>query len=184
MLIPQAIVEEGASSALTVVTSLPVSPSDGNEVLLKVGSGDTAVLWHMKYDASVSDAYKWRFLGGVPLAARVNTGEATSSGTYTDLATVGPLVTIPYTGVYDVRHGCFSVGNVPIQGVQSNGSGPADDDEACISGSGAAAANTATEFRRTIASIGSSADVKCLYRVGAASTFYRRWLVVTAVRIG
>ena len=68
-----------------------------------------------------------------------------------------------------------------IMGVRSNGSGPADDDEAAgFFGTG----NVFVEFQRTIADISTSALLKCVYRTSSGSiTFYRRYIHVLPVRL-
>jgi hypothetical protein len=51
----------------------------------------------LKYKSSIS---KWVKIGGPPLLATVATAETTASTSYTDLATVGPSITVPLSGDY------------------------------------------------------------------------------------
>lgn len=82
-----------------IVTSLPTLPEHGQEVYYKV---DDDTIWHLKYDSTISDAYKWRVVGGSPpmRAFTAGTGESTGSGTYTTLASATSL-TLPLKGIYD-----------------------------------------------------------------------------------
>ena len=104
----------GGGGAVEIVTALPSSPADGDEVLYKVerdGEGtltDNALLIHLRYDSSVTDDYKWRALARTALRGYVETWETTTSTTFADLATVGPTVTAPLAGVYEVRCGAHA----------------------------------------------------------------------------
>lgn len=93
-----------------LVTALPSSPVDGQEIYLQTAAMATAgVIWHLRYNASSSSPYKWECVGGPPLTTEVEiggTGGSTSSGTYGNLTggtTTGPDVVVPCAGVYDVQ---------------------------------------------------------------------------------
>jgi hypothetical protein len=49
-----------------IATSLPASPADGQEVYY-LADATNGVIWHLRYRAGSSSAYKWEFLGGSPL---------------------------------------------------------------------------------------------------------------------
>jgi hypothetical protein len=87
-----------------VVSALPGSPVDGQEVYFNADAAN-GVKWHLRYNAGSASAYKWEFIGGSALHAAVDAGEGTTSATYTDLATVGPSITLPLAGDYDVEAG-------------------------------------------------------------------------------
>jgi len=178
-----------AVSGAPIVTSLPGSPTDLDEVYLKVGSGDTAVLWHMKYDSSITDSYKWRYLGGSPLFSRRDTTENRNSATYAALSSL-PSVTLPGIGVYEFSHGFDSTkagaASWGIQNVMTNGSAPGDDLDAATS---KPVGNDSSEtvyftFTRTVSSISTSAAATCVYRTGFSTDFLKRWLSVRPVRLG
>jgi microcystin-dependent protein len=63
-----------------VVSSLPGSPADGQEVyLLYNGNGiptPQPVLWHLRYRAALSGTAKWEFLSGPPLVMKQDGSEA------------------------------------------------------------------------------------------------------------
>lgn len=89
------------------VTSLPGSPSDGQEVVYEADVANR-VYWHLKYKSSSG---KWMKIGGPPLRAETGWGgnEQTTSAPWTDLPTVGPQITAPLGGTYHVRYGLLNL---------------------------------------------------------------------------
>ncbi len=173
----------------SIVTSLPGSPVDTDEIYLKLGSGDTAILWHLKYDSSITDSYKWRFVGGSPLHSTRLTSENRNSGTYATISSL-PAVTLPGIGIYEFSHGFDSTASGAaswgIQNVQTNGSAPGDDNECCQSkpvGNDSVVTVMRT-FQRTVASVSTSAVAVCVYRTGFSTNFFNRWLSALPVRLG
>jgi hypothetical protein len=75
----------------------PASPIDGQQWAMPLSTGGVAVF---RYNVGSASPYRWEFVGGPPLVAKVNTGESTISDIYTDLATVGPQITVPRAGDY------------------------------------------------------------------------------------
>ena len=76
---------------------------------------DVGAVWHLRYRAAASGSYKWESVGGPRLNHSVKDGtisdaEATSSATYTVLATAGPLITLPLAGDYEITIGCTVYG--------------------------------------------------------------------------
>jgi hypothetical protein len=51
--------------AWPVLTALPVSPVDGQEIYFQADAGPPAVVWHLRRRAS-----KWEFVGGPPITYR------------------------------------------------------------------------------------------------------------------
>jgi hypothetical protein len=90
------------------VTTLPGSPTDGQEIYYGA-SPTNGVIWHLRYRSGATGSFKWEFIGGPSLASDLGypaTGEQyTSSGTPGDLSTVGPSLTVPLAGQYDIRWG-------------------------------------------------------------------------------
>lgn len=80
----------GYPPTIPVASFPPASPVDGQECYLKLADG---TLWHLKYDTSVGDAYKWRFVGGPGLAAFDDASVAVGTG---------PSVAAPRAGLYEV----------------------------------------------------------------------------------
>jgi hypothetical protein len=48
------------------VTSLPASPSDGQEVFYAADATNN-VIWNLRYRSGSASTYKWEFVGGDPL---------------------------------------------------------------------------------------------------------------------
>ena len=83
-----------------LVTALPSSPYDGQEILFQ--TAQSGVLWGFRYNAASSSPYKWEFTGGAPLYSRSDsTLRSTTSETYVALAGA-PTLTFPLNGDYDV----------------------------------------------------------------------------------
>jgi hypothetical protein len=80
-------------------TTLPANPADGQQAVLVDSTSSPTYGWLLQYSAT---AAKWIFLGGSPLYAEVLTSQNTASTSYTDLTTVGPSVTIPRAGTYEI----------------------------------------------------------------------------------
>ena len=97
------------------VTTLPAG-YDGQEVFYQSttagtggGSTDTmatvGAVWHLRYRAA-GGTYKWEFVGGSASGQDISTAQTKAvAGAFTDLATVGPLITVPLAGDYDVTYG-------------------------------------------------------------------------------
>lgn len=93
------------ASIPTKVTSLPVTPYDGQEVYFEA-SETAGVYWHLRFRSASASDFKWEFLGGPPLHVEILTAETTTNVAYVDLATAGPSVTVPLEGDYEIVFGC------------------------------------------------------------------------------
>jgi hypothetical protein len=89
----------GVIGSSGIGTSLPASPTDGQEHILVDSLTAPTYAWHFRYVAGITDAYKWVFVGGAPLVSEIAVNE-TMTGAYGNLATVGPTVTLPRAGNY------------------------------------------------------------------------------------
>lgn len=87
-----------------VVTTLPTSPRDGQEVYY-VADAVNGVVWHLRYRVSSSSTYKWEFVGGSSLTVFAVSQQAqTNQITYTALPTDPLSLTLPALGGdYDIR---------------------------------------------------------------------------------
>ena len=89
--------------AVALVTTPPASPVDGQETILVDNPANPAYLWRLRWNQA---AARWEFLGGTNLRGTVATSETTTTiGSYVNLTTVGPTVTVPRAGDYAVRFG-------------------------------------------------------------------------------
>jgi hypothetical protein len=92
-----------------LVTSLPVSPYDGQEVLYQANVGN-GIVWHFRYNAGSASAYKWEFLGGGPLLSYIDGSTGSFTGTAIDKG--GPNITLPFDGDYEVELGAYHNGGM------------------------------------------------------------------------
>lgn len=90
----------------------PGSPSTGDLWEFPVDAA-TGVNWMFVYNAGSASAFKWEYVGGANLEARVDTSEGTNSATYVDLATNGPQITISRAGDYFFHYG-FQATNTAV----------------------------------------------------------------------
>lgn len=102
-----------------VVTALPVSPQDGDEVIFQNTSmANNGVGWRLRYNAFSPNTHKWECIGGSVFYARdpavVNTANVGS------VNYAGPQHTVPLAGFYEVTQSLNAFPN-PSQGlVQSD----------------------------------------------------------------
>lgn len=82
----------------------PGSPVDGSLWYFPADAAN-GIVWMFRYNASSVSAYKWEFVGGAPLRAVVVTQESTTNPGATTLATLGPSLTVPRSGDYNVEMG-------------------------------------------------------------------------------
>jgi hypothetical protein len=103
-------VRDQLNSLVEAGTALPSSPVDGQSFYYVANATD-GVVWHLRYRAASSSAYKWEFVGGQALTSQVLTTQSLGAtvGSYIDVATVGPSVTNPLAGDYLVEWGIRGV---------------------------------------------------------------------------
>lgn len=110
------------------------------------------------------------------------TGEATASGTYTDLATVGPTISGLVDGDYLIAFGAWMSGQGAWVSRSINGAAASDDFGINESDSVLAAA------RADIVNLKNNNvnEIKLKYRRdgGASPTFARRWIVAVRISTG
>lgn len=193
-----------AASGATNLVPLPLasfppsSPSDGDLVVIELPStydpvGGKKLRWLVQYNAS--DAV-WDFLGGPPLYAEVLTAEGISlSGGYSDLATVGPSITIPRSGDYIIGvNAPMSGDSGPNSGAMSyqiGGTAASDNDSAeGVTAGGATGAIPfigagSTRFREKTGLAATNIVTAKYKNNGSSHTcfFGLRWLLISPVRI-
>lgn len=83
--------------------ALPVPTVDGFTISLYPNKTTfPGVIWSFRYNLA---AAQWQWMGGYPYFINIQTSEATASGAFVNLATVGPQITIPRNGTYLVEWG-------------------------------------------------------------------------------
>lgn len=165
----------------------PASPVDG--MLWRYPADASAgVYWWFQYLASATD---WLFAGGPALFAEVVTSQTTASASYTDLATVGPAIAIPFAGDYDVEIGArMSNANDTAGTFMSyaiGGTGAVDAD-AIVNYSGASVSSGVTvrvnEARLRRKTGLTAVTLTAKYKADAGTGhFLDRWMKVTPVRL-
>jgi hypothetical protein len=184
-----------SAAGASLVTSLPGSPTDGQEVILVDSLSNPTYSWHLCYIAA-KPSNKWVFIGGSTLYAEVTTSQSTSSTSYTDLATAGPSITLPYAGIYIVSNGFYGAPRENDNNVEqfmsyAIGASAAVDADACQMGTPSQTGgpyghnnNTSRTRQKTISS--DSTTLTSKYRVSGTATlsFSNRWLSAIPVAIG
>lgn len=87
----------------TLVSSLPVSPVDGQEIYFQA-DGTNGIIWHLRYRAASASAYKWEFVGGADLATPVLGAIVVGTST---VALSGQTITAPLAGEYRLEFGAM-----------------------------------------------------------------------------
>lgn len=166
-------------------TALPGSPGDGDIFVLTDSITAPTYQWMLRYVAAKS-SNKWIFIGGAWRAVTVDAAETTTSTTLVNLATDGPSMTWPVSGVYDTVHGGISFVNTGFNGnrfhLEVNGvdvAAPRMFVGGAIDGSG----TMNFPWRHTSAVAGQTVKVK--YSVDSdTGTFQNRFLRMIPVAIG
>jgi hypothetical protein len=140
-----------------LVTALPASPIDGQEIYF-VANAATGVVWHLRYRAASASAYKWEYVGGESLLSEIVTQEGLGvSAAYGNFPTIGPQVPIPLSGDYRLHYAAYMT-----TGITTNakvfvsihlGVGVASDDDALViitPANGGLGASCAREARKTL----------------------------------
>lgn len=178
-------------------TSFPGSPSDG-DIHYYPADASAGIVWAFRYESSSGSSYKWEFIGGPPLRNEPviggSTYESTTSTSYTDLATVGPSLTIPLAGDWDVRGGAeigWSTGETYGWVALKIGAAATSDADVVSKGAGTISGTVghiSGPSERLIRLTGQAAStaLKLQYRrnasIGTSVSFARRRLELTPVR--
>jgi hypothetical protein len=99
-----------AQGSITTTSPLsggpPTSPNDGDIwIATDVNANGDGSRWQFQFNATSASSYKWEFIGGSPLRSEITTSQgANFSGSWGDLGTVGPTVTLPRNGDYRLRY--------------------------------------------------------------------------------
>ena len=181
------------ASGIPLVTSLPTSPIDGQEIYY-LADATNGVIWHLRYRATSSSAYKWEFIGGPPMHTSVAAGAGVASGTYADVGGGVPALTLPaLAGDYVVRFGMLMASATATTfdfkaAVKFGAAIAVDADSVSWSSPVASAVLEAANIMREFVKTGLAASIvlKHQYKdtsVGQA-VFYDRFISVLPVRVG
>ena len=172
-----------ASWTPPIVTTLPVSPSFGDQVTY-AADATNGVYWLLQYDAS--GTYPWKFVGGAQLqgdlaASTTAAGGAAASGG-------SPSVAIALPGNYVTRYGCLGSPGAAVVGhyaaVQPAFAGAVISGDHELGFSGIAAYFPMSGER--VLTFASAGTLSLFYRSDASagtSTFIRRYISATPIRV-
>lgn len=108
--LPRQSVSVDSIQNLEIRTTTPDDPTDGDEFVCQPADG---IVWKFRYNATSTSDYKWEFIGGAALFDEVggdsSANSTTTSTSPTDLTVVGPQVTVPFAGEYEVTLSVNSV---------------------------------------------------------------------------
>lgn len=166
------------------VTSLPLAPSVG-DLCRYVADKTNGIIWSLEYDGEGS--FPWKVIGARYLWAEITTTEGTASTSYANLATVGPSITLPLKGDYDIEigHRLFSgPAATDIFMSYAIGATAAVDADAVNQFGNGQNSNFMRPRRKTALTAGAAIVAK--YKTGAAgeAKWSNRWMRITPVRVG
>lgn len=173
-----------------LVSALPVSPVDGQEVYYQSATlAGLGVIWHLRYRAGSASAYKWEFLGGAALEAHQSAGGYRNSFTWGGLTTgAGPSVTLPLAGDYELQWGCQTypqAGNNGKMGVVVGGaSGNTNPSVRELDFDGVAAGGMPGHRKDRVAIVGKAAATTIWTNFYGVLSFPTNYVSVLPVRVG
>jgi len=177
------------------VTILPPAPVDGQEIYYQADATN-GIVWHFRYNAASASPYKWEWLGGSRLWAAIAALAAIASagGGWSDLTgSVGPSITVPLAGDYDISAGATGTWAVSANayhalGATVGGVSSYLDQYTEVSGS-IFGGNQGLNGDMRATAVAANTLIKLQYAnpgAGNSSTpnFSNRWLRVSPVRVG
>ena len=185
----------GLNATPPLVSVLPGSPVDGQECYF-LADATNGVLWHLSYRAGSASPYKWEVVGGSRLFAAIAASAviASAAGGWSDLTgSVGPSITVPLAGDYDISGGALSTwaGSAnAYHGLGANVGGTVLTLDQYTETSGAVfGGNQGLNGDARATTVAASALIKLQYANSggvnsATPNFANRWLEVTPVRVG
>jgi hypothetical protein len=97
---------DGVASDLPVAltSGFPSSPTHGQIFFARITQGSYSATWQFRYNADSASSFKWEFVGGSPLRNVLLGGTVyTMSATPYTPSAVGPTLTLPYAGDYEIE---------------------------------------------------------------------------------
>jgi hypothetical protein len=174
------------ATVIPLVTTLPASPFDGQEVDLTDSLLTPSWVWRFRYVAA-APTNKWKFVGGMPRVVEVVTSEASPLTTFADWPTPGPIWTPPLAGEYEIRLSAHYQGAAPNAGTMAVKIGAAATQEGDGVYATASLAGQIASFSRTFRKTLAVAELRVQSRQSSgsgASLWSNRVLAVTPVAVG
>jgi hypothetical protein len=181
--------EDPPSGAPPLVSVLPSSPSDGQEVYY-LADATNGIIWHLRYRSGSPSAYKWEYIGGSDLFALVATAANTTSSAYNDLSggSLGPSVTLPLAGDYDVLTGSSSgntsAGQEALMSYAIGATPASDADMVQFTPADSSGKRVSVSGTRRKTGLAAGIVLRCQYRVGGGTGIFQdRWIRARPVRV-
>jgi hypothetical protein len=177
--------------SLPLVTALPASPFDGQEIIFQADAAN-GINWHLRYHAASVSSYKWEYVGGSALRARIDTDQTFALGGYTSPATPGPSVTLPcagdyvYTMIAQVYVAGQTAGGALWAGLNIGGAAPTGADQVSVYTFGGATVTPMKQGDLTGQPAGRVLQLMYQAPAGVGGTPHTRYrsLFATPVRVG
>lgn len=170
-----------------LLTAIPATGADGAEFCY-VADSTNGNIWTFRYRSASASAYKWEFIGGSALFSEVLTDENTGVGVYGDLTTVGPSVTLPLAGDYDVAIGAgWSQGadnGVGFMSYQIGGTAAVDTDSIQFTRGTGSIFTPGARTRRKTGLTAVALTAKYKNGIAGVANFRQRWMSAIPVRVG
>jgi hypothetical protein len=173
-----------------LVTSLPGSPVDGQEVYYLADDAN-GIIWHLRYRAARADAYKWEYVGGPPMAAAVSP-QAGVSGNFGATGDILPNIQLPMlAGYFIIQFGsnAYSLHTatqtvthaLAYSGLEAD---PAAGISYVLAASGGPGRNNA--MRQNVALLAAGVNVRTRGSASAGGSAYLtdRWISIIPSRVG
>lgn len=169
-----------------IATVLPANPFVGQQITFKAAEG---VYWHLLYTKESAE-FPWNKIGGPPLSAEVTTQQETAETVYVNLATVGPELTTPLKGDYDVTIGAAFISN-ETAGKNSQmsyaigGTAASDNDAVTWLGTGVFVPQAPASRCRRKTAIASATVLLAKYKGSGGKAFFSgRTIEIDPIRVG
>jgi len=182
---------DGSWQTLTIpsigyATTLPGSPTDGQESILVDSLTVPTYQWRFRWNAGSANTDKWEYVGGTAAVTETpNADLLNANAVYTTIANAGPSFALPRAGVYTVEVGCFpkQTANAHYYMSYDIGGTGAVDADAFEGDWGNGGNGTAGSFARTKSGL-TAVTLTAKYKsLTGNTTFAKRWMRVTPVRV-
>lgn len=166
-----------------LVTSLPANPYDGQECYFLASATD-GVIWHLRYRAASSFAYKWEFLGGSDLQIEGSSGGVNPGAAAWSVIQTTMQFTAPLNGEWDIEYGgTIQAGAATLVDIGLAIGGAAATQRSSFSHSGASTYSTPIGRQKSVVTNGQNAIVQWRSSLSAFLTKTVPWMRVRPVRV-
>jgi len=172
-----------------LVSSLPGSPADGQEVYYLADAAN-GIVWHLRYRTAATGSYKWEVLGQPPPLTAEQPADAGTASVGWVAITPTAAVTPPLAGVYDFTLGGTmwngTAGQASLMGFQAGAAAvnePGDTIQVVAAGANQFVSLWRSDMRRTVTVAGTGYGTAGRVS-GGASGIRNRHISARPVRVG